>query len=167
MRYCEEAVKEEENCSLILKFLTELCLAHDPLAISDASVSVAPSKAFTLNFDLLMDRAELPRRMLRSSVRPHPLEDLGLVSLLRKRVESGLCVLEVSMAGGVALHVDILEELWCALVCLQHARYKISDSPPQPPPPPSSKKIILSLGQFPFFVQACIGEDSGTCGAAV
>ena len=72
-----------------------------------------------MNFDLLLERAELPRRrtLRKSTLRSHPLDDLGMVMLLRKWVESGRGFLAggVSGAGG-------MEELWCALVCLQHAR---------------------------------------------
>lgn len=82
-----------------------------------------------LNFDLLVDHAALSRqRTLRSSsLKPRPLEGLGVVSLLKKRVESGLCLIkEEDVAGGVAVGVasgaEKMAELWCALVCLQYTR---------------------------------------------
>lgn len=120
-------MKIEENESLMLKFLAELCLACEPITIDDSSVSVEPSNGFTLNLDPLVDIAALPRLRTLRSHKPHGLENLGVVSLLRKRVESGLRVIEEECVSvGMASGVEGLSELWCALVCLQYTRYRLT-----------------------------------------
>ena len=115
--------KKKESGSLVLKFLAELCLLCDPIAISDATVSTVPSTNFVLNLDPLIARAELPRRRsLRikssSSSSSSSAEDVvGVASLLSERVESGLRCL-----GDGRFEKEVMQELWAALLCLQYTR---------------------------------------------
>lgn len=117
--------------SLVLKFLTELCLLCDPKTISDSVTSAMPSTGFTLNLEpLMVDRVAtlLPRKrtLRKSTCRPHPLEDVGIALLLVKSVESGVDVLREYSLGALArgdlVKGQALQKLWCSLVCLQYVR---------------------------------------------
>ena len=117
--------------SLVLKFLTELCLLCDPKTISDFSLpSAMLSTGFTLNLEpLMVERtAVLPRKrtLRKSTCRPHPLEDVGVAMVLVKSVELGVDVLQEYSLGALTredlVKGQALQKLWCALVCLQYVR---------------------------------------------
>ncbi len=105
--YCEAVLvkKEATSSSLVLKFLTELCLLCDPRALDNATISLTPASGFTFDLCPLQPPPTeqfLRRRTLRSSKRVTPPSEGGsaIGLMLVETLELGLRALR---GGGVAV----------------------------------------------------------------
>ena len=125
----------ETSQPVVIRFLAELCLrGNGGVTIRDSCVSVPLLSAGTFVLDITHVAGDenpswsvkgTPRR---SNRRRNQLAVVrGISSVLRKMVELGLHVLSGVLAckNNDLLSMDderLLQELWCALVCVQYTR---------------------------------------------
>ncbi len=147
LQYCEALVKKEESnntspFSLVLKFLTELCLRLDPRKIDDFCIQVLPSDECVLDLHPLEDRVPT-KKTLRDSSHQNRCrggdgdggDAVALVSLLAKCLEGNVVLLKRIVEGGHSKGASnsegreeeeeeetVLSNVWCVLVCFQYVR---------------------------------------------
>lgn len=152
LQYCEDVGVADTGAwqpATIIRFLAELCLRKNPTSIGDSSTSVLLSadEKFVLDFTDIAKRGEgpFPGTRRQTPRRSHRLKSKEVVcgrkvlGVLMEWLGKGLSFLrgkqdfgsrkETVLSAGCGdegeiseEREEVLEQLWCAMVCTEHVR---------------------------------------------